>query len=232
MKRIEVLYEDESCLGINKPAGLAVQGGSRVGISLDKILAENWPQRPLLIHRLDQDTSGVILVAKNQEAAARLSRLLGEDRNAAGGGKAVIKQYLAVCAGQPPAKTGVIRFNLAIRGSVKKSETRYRLLAKAEQEGFSLLELELGTGRTHQIRRHLAIAGNPVLGDDKYGDFTLNKRLRKTMNLRRLLLHASRLVVSQPDNGLHLDISAPLPDYFSAFLERIWPQPLRVFRQG
>ncbi|GHV95398.1 hypothetical protein AGMMS50293_17180 [Spirochaetia bacterium] len=224
LKRIELLYEDDSCLVLNKPAGLAVQGGKGVKSSLDRLLAENWSPPPLLVHRLDKDTSGVILVAKTREAAARFSQLLGE-RSAAGridgaaGEKGVIKQYLAVCAGQPEKETGLISLDLEIKGSMKKSETRYRVIKSGslEQFEFSLLELELCTGRMHQIRRHLAMTGNPVLGDDKYGDFALNRKLRKTPGLKRLLLHASRLVIHAADgDGFQIDVKAPLPDYFGA----------------
>lgn len=221
MKRIEILYEDETCLVLNKPAGLAVQGGKGVKVSLDGILAETYSPRPLLVHRLDKDTSGLMLAAKTREAAALFSRLLGEKQPDGGrAGKGIVKQYLAVCAGRPAKAAGAIRLDLVIRGSVKKSETRYKTLGSdaAEQPRFSLLELELGTGRMHQIRRHLAMTGNPIIGDDKYGDFALNKTLRKTMNVRRLLLHASRLVIP-PCGGFQLDISAPPPDYFKAFLD-------------
>jgi len=194
---------------INKPSGLAVQGGKGIGVSLDSILSGTWPQRPLLVHRLDRDTSGLILVAKTKTAAQRFSRLLGEER-------AVIKRYLAVCKGKPAPPEGVIRAELAIRGTVKKSETRYRLLS-VEGE-FSLLELELGTGRMHQIRRHLALMGNPVLGDDKYGDFNLNHQLRKTMKLRHLLLHASQIIIPETADNTRLELSAPLPEYFEPFI--------------
>lgn len=218
-----MLYEDESCMVLNKPAGLAVQGGAGVGVSLDSMLSAAYTPRPLLVHRLDKDTSGVILVAKHREAAARFARLLGEARPAAPADAAedgVIKRYLAVCAGRPAAPEGIISADLDIRGSVKKSETRYKTLAAAAgQCPCALLELELGTGRMHQIRRHLALAGSPVLGDDKYGDFALNRRLRATMGLRRLLLHAARLSIP-PSRGVALTVTAPLPDYFTAFLEQ------------
>lgn len=222
MKRIEILYEDDSCLVLNKPAGLAVQGGKGVKVSLDTILAETYSPRPLLVHRLDKDTSGLMLAAKTREAAALFSRLLGEKQPAARPGKGIVKQYLAVCAGRPAKEAGVIRLDLVIRGSVKKSETRYKTLGSgiAGQSCFSLLELEPGTGRMHQIRRHLAMTGNPVIGDDKYGDFALNKTLRKTMNVKRLLLHASRLIIP-PGSGFQLDISAPPPEYFKAFLDPV-----------
>ena len=204
MKNVEILYEDDLSLVINKPAGLAVQGGKGVKSSLDEILAAMRSPPPLLVHRLDKDTSGVILTAKTREAAALFSRLLGTDRKA-------VKQYTAVCAGSPQKSEGVITMDLHIRGSLKKSETRYRVIQSGE---FSVLEVTLGTGRMHQIRRHLSLSGNPVLGDDKYGDFALNKKLRKTSGLKRLLLHASRLVITD----VNLDITAPLPDYFRPFI--------------
>ena len=232
------MYEDSSCIVINKPAGLAVQGGKSIGVSLDSILAENYPQRPLLVHRLDRDTSGIILVARTKTAAAWFSGLLGGEGGApAPAEKGVVKRYLAICRGRPQQAEGTIRLDLAIRGAVKKSATRYRLLSSCcgEEDDFSLLELELGTGRMHQIRRHLAMTGNPVLGDDKYGDFGLNRRLRRTMGVRRLMLHASRLIIPKmpatgaenmvaamhgsPPAGSRLDISAPLPEHFVKFLE-------------
>jgi len=216
----EIVYEDGSCMVVNKPAGLAVQGGKGIGVSLDGILAASRPERPLLVHRLDRDTSGLVLVAKNRAAAAFFSKLLGGGRGGSDSGSGgAVKRYLAVCGGKPEKPAGTIRLDLDVRGSAKKSETRYRLLETLSVGGFCLLELELGTGRMHQIRRHLAMSGTPVLGDDKYGDFALNRALRKTRNLRRLLLHASRLVVPETPDGLRLDVEAPPPGYFADFLD-------------
>jgi 23S rRNA pseudouridine955/2504/2580 synthase len=211
VKNIEILHEDNNIIIVNKPAGLAVQGGKGVKSSLDKILTEIRIPPPLLVHRLDKDTSGLLLAAKTREAAARFSSLLA--------GRKTVKQYIAVCAGRPEKNKGAITQELLIRGRPKKSETRYKVIKSGtltgiEGQDFSVLELELGTGRMHQIRRHLAMNGNPVLGDDKYGDFSLNKKLRKVPGLKRLLLHASRLVINEEN----LDISAPLPDYFSSFI--------------
>lgn len=213
MKNIEILFEDDNSIIINKPAGLAVQGGEGVKSSLDKILAEIRTPPPLLVHRLDKDTSGVILTAKTREAAARFSRLLGAERKA-------VKQYIAVCYGHPVKTEGVIKDELLVNGSLKKSETRYKVIktgtiTSAECE-FSVLELELGTGRMHQIRRHLAMNETPILGDDKYGDFKLNKKLRKEANLKRLLLHACRLIIKEKD--YNIDVTASLPDYFNSYL--------------
>lgn len=219
MKNIEILYEDNHSIIVNKPAGLSVQGGKGIKSSLDKILAETRSPSPLLVHRLDKDTSGVILAAKGREAAARFSSLL-RDKNK------TEKHYIAVCLGCPAKKEGIIALELNIHGRVKKSDTRYKVLSggklplneTGEVTEFSVLELELGTGRTHQIRRHLAMIGNPILGDDKYGNFALNKKLRETAGLKRLLLHASRLVIK---NECQLDISSPPPEYFAPYTARV-----------
>jgi len=213
VKNIEILYEDDNIMVINKPAGLAVQGGEGVKTSLDAILAELRTPVPLLVHRLDKDTSGVLLTAKGRENAARFSRLLNSAK--------IKKQYIAICAGLPKNEKGVITDKLLIHGNLKTSETRYKVLKTSvfteESLEYSALELELGTGRMHQIRRHLAMIGNPILGDDKYGDFALNKKLHKNVGLKRLLLHASRLIIK---DDVNVDIQAPLPEYFIRFYDK------------
>jgi 23S rRNA pseudouridine955/2504/2580 synthase len=226
MKNITILFENDRCLALNKPAGLAAQGGAGVTVSLDSLLAAAYTPRPLLIHRLDKDTSGVILAAKTREAAALFSAIFARREEAPGktspekappGG--VQKLYLGICAGRPNPPEGVIETDLEIRSSPRKARTFYRCLEGFPADGeFSRLELELGTGRTHQIRRHLASIGHPILGDDKYGDFALNRRLRKERGLKRLLLHSARLVIPAALCGFALDVSAPPPDYFEAFL--------------
>jgi 23S rRNA pseudouridine955/2504/2580 synthase len=212
MKNISILYEDNFILVVDKPAGLAVQGGKNVKSSLDRLLAEIRTPPPLLVHRLDKDTSGLILTAKTKEAAARFSGLIA--------GRSAKKQYTAVCSGHPLKEQGVISLDIEVHNVMKKSETRYKRISggliDAELE-FSVLELELGTGRMHQIRKHLAMTGNPILGDDKYGDFALNKKLRKTHGLKRLLLHATRLVIK---GEYDLDIASPLPEYFKIYMDR------------
>jgi 23S rRNA pseudouridine955/2504/2580 synthase len=205
---IPILFENSDCMALDKPAGLAVQGGRGVGKSLDDILSAEFSPRPLLVHRLDKDTSGVILVAKNPKSAAFLSKIFAEKN-------AVMKRYLALCAGTPEPPAGRIETALHIKGVWKKASTSYSLIKKLGKN--SLLELELGTGRMHQIRRHLNLIGNPVLGDEKYGDFALNRELRKTMGLKRLLLHSSRLIIL-PASGLSLDVTSPPPDYWKDWL--------------
>jgi len=215
MKNVEILYEDEHIIIVNKPAGLAVQGGKNIKTSLDKLLAKERSPAPLLVHRLDKDTSGALLAAKGREEAARFSAIIGSRR--------AVKKYVAICAGSLKKNEGVIKDELLIRGSVKKSETKYKvikstsILETAETNvEYTAVELELGTGRMHQIRRHLAMNGNPIFGDDKYGDFQLNKKLNKSVKLKRLLLHASRLLITEAG----IDIYAPFPvDFNQYFLQ-------------
>ena len=247
-KKIPILFENDSFFVLDKPSGLAVQGGEGVKVSLDSILSEHVFPRPFLVHRLDRDTSGIILVAKTREAASQFSCLFMERTRASGSGRnsksdgndsttnkpgGIVKQYLGVCLGIPVNKKGIIRIELDAQGkknagSPVHSETAYRLLLSGETAlplsnellSFSLLELELGTGRMHQIRRHLAKIGNPLLGDDKYGIFQMNKKLRKAIGLKHLLLHASRLIIPPlplliPDG---LDVTAVLPEYFAPFI--------------
>ncbi|AEJ19197.1 RluA family pseudouridine synthase [Gracilinema caldarium] len=209
MKNIDILYEDADCVVLNKPAGLAVQGGDRITTSLDNLLAEIWHQRPFLVHRLDKDTSGVMLVAKSKEAARYYSMVISSKR--------VKKKYLALCNGIIHPSKGKIDEPLEIHGTKKASLTLYKQIIHSEQ--ISLVELQLGSGRMHQIRRHLALIGNPILGDDKYGDFALNKLLKKERGIKRLMLHAWELTIPILVLQKTIAITAPMPDYFISFLE-------------
>ena len=226
---IPVLFENEFFMVLNKPSGLSVQGGAGVKISLDSILSQAIHPRPLLLHRLDKDTSGIILVAKTKQAAAELSPLFANSK------EKLVKQYLGLCSGIIKPKQGTIDHALDLRkkGQIRvqtKSKTRYKTVSQgsAGELSFCLLELELVTGRMHQIRRHLAFKGHPLFGDDRYGDFALNKTLRKNFSLKHLLLHASRLIIPPLLHLLPqgLDITAPLPEYFSRFLEALTPSPV------
>ena len=224
MREIPILYENDYCMVFDKPAGLAVQGGEGVKTSLDSLLSQKYKPRPLLVHRLDKETSGVILVAKAKDAAKFFSALFaGGEEGKPEKRSAIVKRYLGLCSGIPNAEQGSIAIALDVKGkreSVKESETFYRLISSGDIYGtpFSLLELELGSGRMHQIRRHLAKIGHPLLGDDKYGDFPLNKKLKKAIGLKHLLLHASRLIIP-PCEMLPggLDVSAPLPELWKSF---------------
>ena len=221
MKEIPVLYDNSCCMVLNKPAGLSVQGGEGIMSSLDSILSGKIKPRPLLVHRLDRDTSGVILVAKTKEAAGSFSALFANSG-------IITKVYMGICSGVIEPPEGAIKLSLDVkgkgRGRIKKeSETFYKLLSSGSigETPCALLELKLGTGRMHQIRRHLALIGHPLLGDDKYGDFALNKKLKARLGLKSLCLHASRLVIPVlpgllPDG---LDVTAEPPESFSRFLE-------------
>ncbi|MDR1505541.1 MAG: RluA family pseudouridine synthase [Treponema sp.] len=210
--RITVLFEDTELLALDKPSGLAVQGGAGVGTSLDALLAEAWSPAPRLLHRLDRETSGIVLAAKTPQAAAKYARFFREGR--------IKKKYLGICAGGAAGREGRVTGDLAVRGKPKAAETGYTFLAGgsvpagAGTVACSLVELEPASGRTHQIRRHLAGLGLPLLGDDKYGDFALNRALKKAIGLKRFFLHAA--VLDLPGGRI---IVSPLPPRFAAFLE-------------
>ena len=225
MKEITVLFENETLLILNKPAGLPVQGGRGVNVSLDSLLEKTCIERPFLVHRLDKDTSGVIVTAKTKESAALCSAFFSNHQHG------LIKKYLAVCTGILNKK-GTIRKTLHKKGKELEALTFYERLASIEKHflknsgeaevltGLSLAELIPATGRMHQLRRHLAQLGHPILGDDKYGDFALNKKLKKQFALKRVLLHASSIYLPPPLVAGGLNISAPLPDHFREIMQK------------
>ena len=219
--KADILYEDEALLVIDKPSGVAVHGGS--GISrgvVEQLRAERPEARFLeLVHRLDRETSGVLMLAKRRSALTELHRQLREGQ--------VQKRYLVLVKGawrdeKRSVKLPLQKYVLASgerRVSVgrdgQSAHTVFRL--QRSWNDFSLLEAELKTGRTHQIRVHLAHLGYPVAGDDKYGDFPLNRQLAK-QGLKRMFLHASRAVIAHPQSGAALTLDAPLPSGLKAFL--------------
>jgi 23S rRNA pseudouridine955/2504/2580 synthase len=219
--KADILYEDELLLVIDKPAGVAVHGGS--GISrgvVEQLRAERPEGRFLeLVHRIDRETSGVLMLAKRRSALTELHRQLREGQ--------VEKRYLVLVKGawrdeKRSVKLPLQKYVLASgerRVSVgrdgQSAHTVFRL--QRSWNDFSLLEAELKTGRTHQIRVHLAHLGYPVAGDDKYGDFPLNKQLAK-QGLKRMFLHASRAVITHPQSGAALTLDSPLPSGLKAFL--------------
>lgn len=215
----DILYEDAALLVINKPAGLAVHGGSGISFGAIEQLREARPQAKFLelVHRLDRDTSGVLMFAKKRSALVALHEQLREGR--------VQKIYLAlVCGHWREAKRAVkapLQKHLLANGERRVSVNekdgqaahtifRLRKAWPKFQPPFSLLEAELKTGRTHQIRVHLAHLGFPIAGDDKYGDFSLNKTIKKQI-LKRMFLHAYQANITHPDSGAALRFEAPLP---------------------
>jgi 23S rRNA pseudouridine1911/1915/1917 synthase len=238
---LEVIHEDEHLLAVSKPAGMLVHptGRHRTGTLFNALLwrARSWESgaRPGLIHRLDRDTSGVIVVAKSRVVHARTVRLLRSAR--------ARKRYLAVVCGSPPAD-GVIRVPLArVSDSPPRMgpaaegglscETRYEVLARGVggPAGVALLACDLITGRLHQIRAHLRAAGWPILGDPVYGP-TEAEELPDAVRdgIGRQALHAWRLTMPHPVTGEPLDLTAPVPDDMRRLLDAGFPQgvPERV----
>ena len=219
--RATVIYEDDALLVIDKPAGTAVHGGSGISHGVIEQLRHERPDARFLelVHRIDRDTSGVLMLAKRRPALTELHRQLREGR--------VRKLYTVLVKGawrdaERSVKLPLHMFVLPSgerRVSVGRegmpAHTVFRLLRG--WGGFSLVEAELKTGRTHQIRVHLAHLGHPIAGDDKYGDFALNKALAKR-GLKRMFLHARQAVIRHPQSGAELALEAPLPAELQAFL--------------
>jgi 23S rRNA pseudouridine955/2504/2580 synthase len=220
----EVLYEDDHLLAINKPAGVAVHGGSGISRGVVEQLRFERPEARFLelVHRLDRETTGVLLLAKRRPALTELHRQLREGR--------VQKIYCALVKGRwregkrsvalplhkYVSRTGERR--VSVRQDGLAAHTVFHL--RRNWAGFSLLEAELKTGRTHQIRVHLAHLGFPIAGDDKYGDFTLNRQLMK-QGLKRMFLHASQVVLAHPHSGATLKVEAPLSADLQGFLSTL-----------
>ena len=217
-----VVFEDPALLVIDKPSGVAVHGGSGVSYGVIESLRAARPDAKLLelVHRLDRDTSGLLLVAKKRSALVELHRMLREGE--------VEKVYAAVVKGRLEKKQFSIEEALhkyvtakgERRVSVKQgglsAVTKVRLIDRSKD--FSVVHLRLLTGRTHQIRVHLAHAGHPVLGDDKYGDFELNRALAR-QGVKRLFLHARRLAFRHPLEGRRVVLESPLPDDMLRFCQ-------------
>ena len=202
--KLPILFEDEALLAIDKPAGLAVHGGSGVAHGVIESLRAMRPEARFLelVHRLDRDTSGVILVAKNDDAHNSLTKQLRE--------RTVEKTYLALVEGTPKPVEGVIdapiardpknRQRMAIIEGGRDSVTAYRLLERFE--GYSLVEARPKTGRTHQIRVHLTAIGHPIVGDKFYG--------KPSKLVARQFLHATRITFTHPQSGERVEFEASL----------------------
>jgi 23S rRNA pseudouridine955/2504/2580 synthase len=194
--KLAVTFEDESLLVINKPAGLAVHEGRTISKreSVLGILENQYRDRgikPQLVHRLDRDTSGLLLVAKNQQTAAELERSF-ETRE-------VEKEYQCLVVGRLANNSGAIDFPLPGRdGNPVRALTRFRIVKRFSE--VSLVRVTIETGRLHQIRLHFAMLGHPVVMDDQHGDFGFNKRFRKEYGLKRQFLHAEKLKLNYAGN--------------------------------
>jgi len=222
-REFPVLLEDDALLALNKPAGVAVHGGSGVSFGVIEQLRQARPQAKLLelVHRLDRDTSGILLVAKKRSALKHLQDQFRERETG--------KTYLALVQGEWPTRLKVIdlplhKFLLASKDGIE-GERRVRVTTPEDPDGMrsitlvkvaerlkgcTLLEVTIKTGRTHQIRVHLAAQGHPIAGDDKYGDFEWNKQLQKQGH-KRMFLHAWRLQFNHPASGERVELNAELP---------------------
>jgi len=224
-REFPVVFEDEAVLAIDKPAGVAVHGGSGVSFGVIEQLRQSRPDARFLelAHRLDRETSGILLIGKKRSALKRLHDLLRES--------ALDKRYLALVSGRWPNPVQHIRLALTRylteegerRVAVdeeggKASHSIVRLVRRWEK--FSLVEVQIKTGRTHQIRVHLTHLGFPLAGDDKYGDFALNKALQK-VGLKRMFLHAASLKLAHPVSGEPLALEAPLPRELAEFVAHL-----------
>jgi 23S rRNA pseudouridine955/2504/2580 synthase len=202
--QLETIFEDESLLVINKPAGMAVHEGKTISkrASILGVLESRYrgsETKPRLIHRLDKDTSGLLLIAKNGQTAEELIKAF-ESRE-------VVKQYACLVVGRLSSNEGKIDLPLPGReGHLVRALTRYRVVSRFEETTFARVNID--TGRLHQIRLHFAKLGYPVVLDDQHGDFGFNKRFRKEYALRRQFLHAEKLKIRY--RGKTHEWSAPL----------------------
>ena len=226
-REFPVVFEDEAFLAIDKPAGVAVHGGSGVNFGVIEQMRQARPQARLLelVHRLDRETSGLLLIAKKKSALKALQDQFRERETG--------KTYLALVRGQWPANRKVLdqplhkyllpdgERRVRVTGKDDPDGMRSITLVKVAQRipapaglafeaGFSLLEVTIKTGRTHQIRVHLSHAGHPIVGDDKYGDFELNRQLTR-LGFKRMFLHAWRLQLTHPVSGAAMQLQTELP---------------------
>ncbi len=223
-----VVYEDDALIVIDKPAGVAVHGGSGVSYGVIEQIRRARPAARFLelAHRLDRETSGLLAIGKKRSA---LTRLHDQFRDGA-----IDKRYLALVKGRWRDQLRNVKLPL-LKYLTAEGERRVRVSPEGKESHsimrlqrrwntpfgeFSLLEVELRTGRTHQIRVHLAHLGFPIVGDEKYGDFGLNRDLQKH-GLKRMFLHAASMRLPHPLSGEPLALSAPLPAELAKFVERI-----------
>jgi 23S rRNA pseudouridine1911/1915/1917 synthase len=222
----KIAYEDEHLLVVDKPAGLVVhparahQQGTLAQLLGPAAAGGPDPQRAGIVHRLDRDTSGLLIVARSNESHKRLQRALSERR--------IEREYLALVHGRPPARSGTIeapigrdrrvRTRMSVDGAhPRPARTRFQI--ERSLGPYTLLRLRLDTGRTHQIRVHLQAIGHPVVGDPEYGPRG-GVSATGALGLERQFLHAARLSFAHPFSGEQIEVGSPLPDDLQAALRR------------
>jgi len=219
-----ILFEDDALLAIDKPAGVAVHGGSGIAFGVIEQLRQARPGQSFLelVHRLDRDTSGVLLLAKKRQALVAMHALMRDGHTD--------KRYLALVRGRWPHLRREVRVPLhkyvtaggerRVRADADGQDAITIFTRKRVWPEATLLEARLKTGRTHQIRVHLAHAEFPIAGDDKYGDFEWNKALAR-QGLKRMFLHAALLGFSHPGTGAVVRLEAGLPPELAAHIARL-----------
>ena len=235
---LDLLFEDDSLLAINKPAGLAVHGGSGISFGVIEALRALRPEAKFLelVHRIDRETSGVLLIAKKRSALVALHAMLRGDS-----GDRVEKHYTALVQGTWPDERRHVRVKLTKhvtatgerRVSVDEDDGQESHTIVTRQQillGATLLDCEIRTGRTHQIRVHLAHLGHPIIGDDKYGDFALNKHVAAVKNggLKRMFLHARSMAFRHPNKDANVVIDAPLAADLRRYLDHLAREQQRL----
>jgi 23S rRNA pseudouridine955/2504/2580 synthase len=225
-----IVFEDARLLALNKPSGVASHGGSGISHGAIETLRALRPNQSLeLVHRLDRDTSGLLIVAKKRSALSELQALLREGDG--DGGRGIVKRYLTLLAGRMP--DGVMSVDaplhvglrqggerhVQVNASGKPSLSHFRVLER--RGGHSYCEVRIETGRTHQIRVHARHIGHAVAGDDKYGNAEINKRLRDQAGLRRLFLHAASLEFALDAGKAPYVLNAPLAPELAEVLDRL-----------
>ena len=230
-----ILFENDDIIAINKPSGIAVHKGSGLRFGVIEAFRQMNPEQPIeLVHRLDRETSGCLLLAKNRRALAQLHELLRDEKTVR-----IEKTYLALVSGQWPSnkQTGGKRtIDIGIRKVKRSGEhmmqadehgdraiSHFEPLEVYNSEIFgqcSLMKITIETGRTHQIRVHASHAGHPIIGDSKYGDKASNRFFRE-LGLKRLFLHAQRLYLPLPDP---ITITAPISDDLETLLQKLQPE--------
>ena len=230
-REFPLLLEDDALMAIDKPSGVAVHGGSGVSFGVIEQLRQARPLAKLLelVHRLDRETSGILLVAKKRSALKHLQDQFRERETG--------KTYLALVQGSWPEKLKVIDSALH-KFLLPDGERRVKITSNEDPDGMrsitlvkvaerlvgcTLLEVTIKTGRTHQIRVHLASEGHPIAGDDKYGDFEWNKALQK-QGLKRMFLHAWRLQFSHPVTGKRVELKSNLPSELQLYVNHAKPK--------
>lgn len=222
-----IVFEDARLLAINKPSGVASHGGSGISFGAIETMRVLRPRDNLeLVHRLDRDTSGLLVLAKKRSALTELQRLLREDH-----GSGIEKRYLALLIGRMP--DGVMSVDAPLHVGLRQGGERHvqvnaigkpsisHFRALERRGGQSYCEIRIETGRTHQIRVHAQHIGHPVAGDDKYGDAAANKRLREQVGLKRLFLHASTLEFALDGGKAPYRLNAPLVPELIEVLDRL-----------